>query len=249
MKKFITRLVTSHAYRQSSVIRPELLEKDPENRLLARGPRFRLDAEVLRDQALSLSGLLVPTIGGKGVKPYQPDNIWEPVGFGSSNTRYYKQDTGDALYRRSLYTFLKRTAPPPFLSSFDAPNREQSCSRRGRSNTPLQALQLMNDIQHVEAARNLAERILKEGGATDEERIRWAWRTVTARWPEEDEERTVQNALVQHRNRYASDESAALKLIRYGESKPDESLPASELAAYTLVANLLLNLDETVNKN
>lgn len=249
MKGLVRQIVTSHAYRQHSKVSPELLERDPENRLLARGPRLRLDGEVLRDQALYLSGLLVPTIGGKGVKPYQPDNIWEPVGFGSSNTRYYKQDTGDALYRRSLYTFFKRTAPPPFLSSFDAPNREQSCSRRGRSNTPLQALQLMNDIQHIEAARNLAERILKEGGATEEERVRWAWRTVTARWPEPEEQETVLNALTQHRNRYASDETAAVALTSYGESEADEKLNRTELAAYTLVANLLLNLDETVSKN
>jgi hypothetical protein len=249
IKKLVTRIVTSHAYRQHAGVGPALLEKDPENRLLARGPRLRLDAEVLRDQALFVSGLLVPTIGGKGVKPYQPENIWEPVGFGSSNTRYYKQDTGDALYRRSLYTFFKRTAPPPFMSSFDAPNREQSCSRRGRSNTPLQALQLMNDIQHVEAARNLAARVLTEGGASDRERLRWAWRTVTARWPEADEEETVLNALTQHRNRYASDEAAAKELTGYGESKTDPKLNRVELAAYTLVANLLLNLDETVNKN
>ncbi|MDF1859721.1 MAG: PSD1 and planctomycete cytochrome C domain-containing protein [Verrucomicrobiales bacterium] len=249
IKKLVTRIVTSHAYRQRAAAGPALLEKDPENRLLARGPRLRLDGEVLRDQALFLSGLLVPTIGGKGVKPYQPENIWEPVGFGSSNTRYYKQDTGDALYRRSLYTFFKRTAPPPFLSSFDAPNREQSCSRRGRSNTPLQALQLMNDIQHVEAARNLAARVLTEGGASDQERIRWAWRTVTARWPEPDEEETVLNALTQHRNRYASDEVAAKELTSYGESETDPKLNRVDLAAYTLIANLLLNLDETVNKN
>lgn len=249
MRKLVTRIVTSQAYRQHSKSNPELLERDPDNRLLARGPRLRLDAEVLRDQVLSLSGLLVTTIGGKGVKPYQPPNIWEPVGFGSSNTRYYKQDTGDALYRRSLYTFLKRTAPPPFMASFDAPNREQSCSRRGRSNTPLQALQLMNDVQHVEAARNLANRILKEGGANDKDRIRWAWRVATARWPEVEEAEAVQNVLTQHRNRYSSDEAAAKELISFGESSVEEKVDPIELAAYTLVANLLLNLDEVVSKN
>ena len=179
MQWLIKRLLTSHAYRQSSAVTPALLEKDPENRLLARGPRHRLDAEVLRDQVLSLSGLLVPTLGGRGVNPYQPPNIWEPVGFASSNTRNYKQGKGDDLYRRSMYTFLKRTAPPPFMSSFDGPNREQSCAARGRSNTPMQALQLMNDVQHVEAARNLAQRILKEGGVDANTRVRWAWRVVT----------------------------------------------------------------------
>lgn len=248
-KQLVKRIVTSQAYRQESRVSPELLARDPENRLLARGPRFRLDAEVLRDQALFVSGLLVTTVGGKGVKPYQPPNIWEPVGFGRSNTRYYKQDTGDALYRRSLYTFLKRTAPPPSMASFDAPNREQSCSVRGRSNTPMQALQLMNDIQHVEAARNLAERLLTEGGSTPEERLTWGWRLLTARRPGEEELAITLNALAQHENRFASDENAARALVTYGESSPDASLAVTDLAAYTLVANLLLNLDEVVNKN
>lgn len=249
MKHLVRRIVTSHAYRQSAAVSPALNERDPENRLLARGPRLRLDAEVLRDQALFVSGLLVPTIGGKGVKPYQPPNIWEPVAFGGSNTMKYVQETGEALYRRSLYTFLKRTAPPPFMSSFDAPNREQSCAVRGRSNTPLQALQLMNDIQHIEAARQFAARILKEGGTTPEERIRWGWRVVTARFPEAEEIETVMNALTQHQNRYDSDPVAAKELIQYGETVADTSVESAELAAYTLVANLLLNLDEVVAKN
>lgn len=249
MKRLVRRIVTSHAYRQSSEVTSELLRRDPDNRLLARGPRFRLDAEVLRDQALFISGLLVPTVGGKGVKPYQPENIWEPVGFGSSNTRYYKQDSGDALYRRSLYTFLKRTAPPPFMSTFDAPNREQSCARRGRSNTPLQALQLMNDIQHVEAARNFAQRMLTEGGSSTNERLRWGWRAATARWPEEGELQIARQALDVFQDRYAVDMKAAEQLIHYGESEPSEAIDPSELAAYTMVANLFLNLDETVTKN
>ena len=243
------RIVTSQAYRRHSGSSPDLRQRDPENRFLARGPRFRLDAEVLRDQTLFLSGLMVTKMGGKGVRPYQPENIWEPVGFGGSNTRNYVQDTGEALYRRSLYTFMKRTAPPPFMSSFDAPNREQSCAVRGRSNTPLQALQLMNDIQHVEAARHYAQRMLKEGGATPEERIRWGWRAVTARMPEAEEAEVVLNALNQHRNRYDSDPAAAKELLGFGESKSDAAIPPSELAAYTLVANLLFNLDEVVVKN
>ncbi|MCB1061859.1 MAG: DUF1553 domain-containing protein [Verrucomicrobiae bacterium] len=249
MKQLVKQLVTSQAYRQSSRVTPELLAADPENRLLARGPRFRLDAEVLRDQALFVSGLMVPTIGGKGVNPYQPPNIWEPVAFGGSNTRNYQQDTGDALYRRSLYTFIKRTAPPPFMSSFDAPNREQSCTARGRSNTPMQALQLMNDVQHVEAARNFAARMLTEGGNTAESRVRWGWRLVTSRWPEADELAIALNALAQHENRFASDEAAATDLITYGESEVDPKLAKTELAAYSLIANLILNLDETVSKN
>jgi hypothetical protein len=249
MHHFVKRILTSHAYRQSTKVSSALLEKDPGNRLLARGPRYRLDAEIIRDQALSLSGLLVPTIGGRGVMPYQPPNIWEPVGFGRSNTRFYKQGKGDDLYRRSLYTFLKRTAPAPFMASFDAPNREQTCTLRGRSNTPMQALQLMNDIQHVEAARNLAQRIIKEGGVKAEERIQWAWRTVTSRRPEPEETRIVKDVLKGHRARYSDDLESAQKLISYGESVADKDILPLDLAPWTLVANLLLNLDEVVNKN
>ena len=249
MKKLVRRIVTSHAYRQSSKVSQALVERDPNNLLYARGPRLRLDAEVLRDQALFVSSLLVSKIGGKGVNPYQPPNIWEPVAFGGSNTKNYKQGTGDSLYRRSLYTFLKRTAPPPFMSTFDAPNREQVCSRRGRSNTPMQALQLMNDIQHIEAARAFAERIISQGGDTKEERIRWAWRTVTARWPVQREIAEVGSALDALLSRYRDDKEKAKELIGYGESKPDSELDASELAAYTMIANLLFNLDETLSKN
>jgi hypothetical protein len=217
--------------------------------LLGHAPRLRLDAEVLRDQALFVSGLLVDRIGGKPVKPYQPPNIWEPVGFGNSNTRNYTQGSGEDLYRRSLYTFLKRTAPPPFMSTFDAPNREQSCTFRERSNTPLQALQLMNDIQHVEAARNFAQRILKEGGMTHEQRIRWAWRVATSRSPDESEFKIALEAIQSYVDRYANDIAAATALVQFGESKPDSSGDISELAAYTLFANLVLNLDETITKN
>jgi hypothetical protein len=245
----VKRLLTSHAYQQHSTLTPELLARDPENRLLARAPRFRLDAEMLRDQVLHLSGLLVPTVGGPGVRPYQPPNIWEPLAFGGSNTRYYKQDKGDALYRRSLYTFFKRTAPPPSMTNFDAPNREQSCTVRGRSNTPLQALQLMNDIQHVEAARNFAQRILNEAGEADADRLRWAWRTVTGRAATGEEVDIAFIALKAHRTRYAADAEAAKALISYGESKADAALDPAELASWTLLANLLFNLDEVVTKN
>lgn len=249
MKKMVKRIVTSHTYRQSSRITPDMVARDPDNRLLARGPRLRLDAEVIRDQALFVSGRLVTTVGGAGVKPYQPENIWEPVAFGGSNTRYYQQGTGDDLYRRSIYTFLKRTAPAPFMSTFDAPNREQSCSRRGRSNTPMQALQLMNDVQHFEAARNLASRILHEGGDSDSERITWAWRTVIARRPDSEESDLATQLLTHFRARYSTDTDAAAKLISNGESKPDDSIDQAELATWTMLSNLILNLDESVNKN
>jgi len=249
IRHMVKLIVTSHAYRQSSSITPAMLERDPANQLLARAPRLRLDAEVLRDQALSISGLLVQQTGGAPVRPYQPPGIWEPVAFGGSNTRYYKPGTGDALYRRSIYTFLKRTAPPPFMATFDAPNREQSCSRRERSNTPMQALQLMNDVQHVEAARNFAQRMLQEGGATSATRIAWAWTVVTSRPPSDTEVKIVQSALDKHLKRYREDAEAAKKLIAYGESKAATTLDPAELAAYTMVGNLLLNMDESVTKN
>ncbi|MEA3206976.1 MAG: hypothetical protein QOE70_33 [Chthoniobacter sp.] len=249
VKQLVRLIVTSAAYRQDSKATPSLLEKDPENRLLARGPRFRLDAECLRDNSLALSGLLVRKLGGKGVRPYQPENIWEPVGFVGSNTREYKQDHGEALYRRSLYTFYKRTAPPPFMTSFDGPSREQTCTRRERSNTPLQALQLMNDVQHFEAARVFAERMIKEGGAQTAERLAWGFRAATARRPAADELEILQHAFSEQLERYELDPSAALKVISAGESKRDESLDPEDLAAYTLVANLILNLDEVVTRN
>ncbi|MEZ6122133.1 MAG: PSD1 and planctomycete cytochrome C domain-containing protein [Planctomycetaceae bacterium] len=173
VKRCLKQMLMSATYQQASRVTPEKLAADPENRLLARGPRFRLDAEVIRDQALAVSGLLVETIGGQSVKPYQPDNIWEPVGFGGSNTSRFVQDKGDKLFRRSMYTFWKRTAPPPAMGTFDAPNRETCQVRRARTNTPLQALVLMNDIQFVEAARKFAERVLSEGGQTTEERLRF----------------------------------------------------------------------------
>lgn len=249
IRAMVRLIVTSAAFRRSSQATPALLQSDPENRLLARGPRFRLDAEDIRDNALFLSGLLDPTLGGKGVKPYQPDNIWEPVAFTGSNTQHYKRDTGKALYRRTLYTFYKRTAPPPYLSNFDAPNREQPCSRRDRSNTPLQALQLLNDTQHVEAARIFAERIITEGGASAAERLGFAFRTVLARSPTAAELAVMENELSVHRDRYANSPDDAKKLLAIGDAKAKSNLPPREVAAYALVVSMLLNLDETLTRN
>ncbi|MEZ6090657.1 MAG: PSD1 and planctomycete cytochrome C domain-containing protein [Pirellulaceae bacterium] len=249
IQKMIRLIMHSRTYQQSSQATDQMIAVDPENRLLSHGPRLRLDAEVLRDQALFVSGLLVDKVGGKGVNPYQPPNIWEPVGFGGSNTRNYVQGSGEDLYRRSLYTFLKRTAPPPFMSTFDAPNREQSCTRRQRSNTPLQALQLMNDIQHVEAARNLGSRILKESEQSTAARIEWVWNVVTGRPPSEAESHVASDLIDHFRKRYAADVASAQQLIAYGESKPDEQLDAVELATFTMLSNLVLNLDEVINKN
>ena len=249
VKALVRSLVTSAAYRQSAVLPPALLQRDPENRWLARGPRFRLDAEQLRDNALFVSGLLDGTVGGKGVRPYQPPNIWEPVAYSGSNTRNYRQETGSSHYRRSLYVFFKRTAPPPFMATFDAPNREQFCSRRERSNTPLQALQLLNDIQHFEAARGLATRMMTEGGTRPEDRIRFAFKTLLSRSPSATELEVVRTTLDRCLERYQADPESARKAIRVGESAPRAGLPETELAAYTLTANLLLNLDETVTRN
>jgi hypothetical protein len=248
-KALMKLLVTSAAFRQEARVTPELLKRDPENRLYARGPRFRLDAEQIRDNALFVSGQINLNMGGHGDKSYQPPNIWEPVGYSDSNTRFYLQDHGSALYRRSIYAFLKRTAPPPFMSNFDAPNREQFCSRRERSNTPLQALQLMNDTQHFEAARGFAEQILRAGGKTAAERIDYAYRRALARSPKTEELAVVERALATYLARYRDDAAAAQKVVAVGESKPDANFPATELAAYTLVANLILNLDETVTRN
>lgn len=241
VKDLVRLMVTSATFRQSSQIAPELLRRDPENRLYARGPRFRLDAEQLRDNALFTSGLLNAALGGRGVNPYQPPNIWEPVGFVGSNTAQYKQDHGPALYRRSIYTFLKRTAPPPFMANFDAPNRESFCSRRDRSNTPLQALQLMNDVQHFEAARALAERLIVAGGSTPQDRITLAYRVVLSRRPAPEELAVVEAFFQQALANYAQNPNAAKQAVHNGESPPRPGLPEAEVAAYTLVANLLLN--------
>jgi hypothetical protein len=249
VKRFVKQIVMSATYRQDSKVTPALLAVDPENRLLGRGPRFRLDAEVIRDSALAVSGLLVPVIGGKPVKPYQPENIWEPVAYSGSNTRFYKQDAGDALYRRSLYTFIKRTAPAPAMTTLDAPARESFCVRRERSNTPLQALLLMNDVQYFEAARALAQRMLSEGGAQPEQRLQHGFRLATGRAPTKPELAVLAQNLTAQQHRYSEQPEAAHRVVTFGESAPKPGHDPAELAAYTMVANLLLNLDETVTKN
>ena len=241
-------LVLSSTYRQSSRVSPEKLEADPDNRLLARGPRFRLDAEIVRDQALAISGLLVEEVGGKSVRPYQPAGLWKPVGFGGSNTSVFKQDSGSKLYRRSMYTFWKRTSPPPSMSMFDAPDRETCQVRRARTNTPLQALVLMNDVQFVEAARKLAERVLREGGADTRQRITFAFRSVVSRQPRESELETLGGFLESALAEYEKSPEAAGKLLSAGESKRDESLDVNELGAWTMVTHLLLNLSETITR-
>lgn len=249
VKQLMKEMLMTRAFQQVSVVTPEGIERDPENRWLARGPRLRLDAEQIRDNALATSGLLVRTLGGPGTKGYQPPNIWEPVGYGDSNTRYYVQEHGESLYRRSLYSYIKRTAPPPFMSNFDAPNREMFCARRERSNTPLQALQLMNDVQHFEAARKLAERLIREGGSTASQRVTYAYLLVLSRYPDAKELELTTKVLGTFLDRYQESEADAKRVLKVGESPADASMNATELAAYSLLANLMFNLDETVNRN
>jgi hypothetical protein len=243
-------MVTSATYRQSSKGEPALYEKDPENRLLARGPRFRLDAEAIRDSALAVSGLLVEKIGGPSVKPYQPAGLWEEVSYGdkSFTAQTFEEDHGEALFRRSMYTFWKRTAPPPTMALFDAPNREVCTARRARTNTPLQALALMNDTQYVEAARALAQRTMKECSGTPEERIAWAFRLATSRKPTDQETAVLKKLYDAQIGDYKTKPDAAKQLLSIGESPRDESLDICELAAWTTVASTILNLDETVTK-
>ncbi len=249
IKQLMRELVTSAAFRQSAVITPETQRIDPENRYLARGPRIRLDAEQIRDTVLAASGLLNTQMGGQAFKGYQPKNIWEPVGYGDSNTRYYIQEHGDKIYRRSLYSFIKRTAPPPFMSNFDAPNRELFCTRRERSNTPLQALQLMNDVQYVEAARVLAEHILSDAAIKSEDRVATIFLRCLSRKPTPSELTTIEQASTKFRLRLQENEWDAKRLIATGEKPYDSTVPPVELAVLTLVANLVLNLDELVNRN
>jgi hypothetical protein len=248
VKRMQKLIVMSGTYRQSSKVTPELLRKDPENRLLARGPRFRLDAEMIRDNALFLSGLLVEKIGGQSVKPYQPAGLWNAVGYTDSNTANFVQDHGEKLYRRSMYTFWKRTSPPPSMASFDAPSRESCSVRRERTNTPLQALIMMNDIQFVEAARKLAERMMTEAGKNPKERITFAFRLATSRRPTDEETALFLEIYNAHLAEYQKDQQAAMKLLTVGEITRNEKLDASELAAWTMIANLIFNLDETVTK-
>lgn len=241
-------IVTSDTYCQSAKVTGDAMAWDPENRMLARASRYRLDAEMLRDQALFMSGLLVEKMGGPSVKPYQPPGIWEAVGYTDSNTARFTQDMGEALYRRSLYTFWKRTAPPPSMSTFDAPSRETCTVRRERTNTPLGALVLMNDIQFVEAARHMAERVIREGGDTVESRVRFGFLLATAREPDAHEIDVIAGFYAEQHSTFAANIDAGTQLLSTGDSGRDESLDVPEHAAWTMVCNLLLNLDEAITK-
>lgn len=251
VKRLVRLIVTSETYRQSSAATAGQLETDPANQLLARGPRFRLPAEFVRDQALAVSGLLVPRLGGPSVNPYAPGDMWREVShYGSTpaTAQTFVQDHGEKLYRRSLYTYLKRTAPPPNMAAFDAPNREVCTVARSTTNTPLQALVTLNDPQFVEASRVLAERVLAQPG-DDAARLRWAFGATVSRSPEAAEFGVIESALRRERQHYAKDTPAALALLAVGESPRDERLRPAEHAAWTQVASLLFNLSETITRN
>ena len=246
VKHMLRMMVNSAAYQQSSLTTPAKLAQDPQNRFLSRGPRMRLDAEVLRDQALAVSGLLSLNLGGPSVRPYQPAGLWKVVAITGSNTREFKQDQGEALYRRSLYTFWKRTSPPPSMAAFNAPTREQCTVRRERTNTPLQALVLMNDPQFVEAARHLAQRALTQHQDATA-RATWMLHEVGCRGDQPDVEDTLAAAM-ELGALFQTDPAAAESLIATGSSKPNAEINLTELATWTMIANLLLNRDDIINK-
>jgi hypothetical protein len=236
VKHILKTMVMSATYRQSSKLTPALLEKDPENRFLARGARFRFSAEILRDQALAVSGLLVEKIGGPSVKPYQPPGLWQEL-FGGKG---YEPDQGEGLYRRSLYTYWRRTVAPPAMMTFDSPSREVCVVREGRTNTPLQALNLMNDTIYLEASRKLAERMLRSGGLDD------GARAILGRPLRPAERSVIEGALAKFRAEYRANLEAAERYLSQGASLRDRSLNAADLASWTAIANLMLNMDEAV---
>ena len=237
-------IVTSATYRQSSKITPELLQKDPDNRLLARGPRIRLGPEVIRDSALEAAGLLVEKVGGPSVKPYQPPGLWQELAGGDG----YVQDKGPGLYRRSLYTYWKRTVTPPFMANFDSPNREVCTVYENRTNTPLQALDLMNDVTFLEASRKLAERMMEEGGSSPVNRIDYGFELLLARAPRTAERQVLLDTFNNFDAKYRTDPKAAESYLSYGEAEHNKRLNTADLAAYSTVASLIFNLDEAVTK-
>ena len=243
-------IVTSATYRQTSMTNPEKYAIDPENRLFSRGARFRLDAEAIRDSALAISGLLVGTQGGPSVRPYQPPGLWKEVAYGGNFTaQVFAADSGDALHRRSMYTFWKRTSPPPSMMVFDAPNRETCSVSRSRSNTPLQALTLMNDPQFVEASRFLAKRMLREGGTTLEGQLAYAFELATGRPIEPREQKILTGVYTRELAAFEQESSRVDAFLGLSDGGDSVSLPPAQLAAMSIVANMVLNLDETITRN
>jgi mono/diheme cytochrome c family protein len=248
VKKLNRLIVTSAAFRQSSRISPVKLAKDPENRLISRGPRFRLDAEVIRDKALDAGGLLVQKIGGHGVKPYQPDGIWESSSDPASGTHVYVRDHGMDIYRRSLYLFWKRTSPPPVMVTLDAPLRDTCIVRRSTTDTPLQALALLNETAFLEASRTMAVRVLKTPG-TDEQRLRRVYELTLARSPQPSEVALLRTSLARYRQRYAANVAAAERLLKIGDAPQNKTIPMPEQAAWMIVCSSLMNTDEFVTQH
>jgi hypothetical protein len=247
LKAMIKEIVMSATYRQASLQNAEGERVDPQNRLLWRGARFRLPAETIRDQALFAAGLLVEKLGGPSVRPYQPEGIWDETNV-YGNLRNYKHDMGDGLYRRSLYTIWKRTAAPPEMTTFDVPARETCRVKRARTNTPLQALTLLNDETFVEAARVLAQRMIREGGTTPQSRIAYGFSLLLARNPSQQELDILLPGVLRRIDYYKRNPNDAIALLSIGEKLPDMNINFAELAAYTVTASALLNLDETVTK-
>jgi hypothetical protein len=245
VKGMLRLIVCSATYRQSSSGSRELLERDPSNRMLARGGRFRLAGELLRDQALAASGLLVSRIGGPSVKPYQPPGVWESVSYNGDES--YQQDAGEGLWRRGVYTYWKRQSPPPSMLTFDGPTREKCTVQRARTNTPLQALVVLNDPTYVEAARVMAAGVIKDH-ADDRVRVTEAFARVLGRFPEAEEGRMVTELLANQRARYGVNPDDAAKLVAVGESRAGGDIDAVELAAWTLTVHTLMNLDEAITR-
>jgi hypothetical protein len=246
VKRLVRMMVTSHTYRQTSVPTAEQKSRDPLNRYFARQSRFRIDAEMVRDNALAVSGLLVLKIGGESAKPYQPAGYWDFLNFPK---RTWQHDTGEEQYRRGLYTFWQRTFLHPSLLAFDAPTREECTSERVRSNVPQQALVLLNDPSYVEAARLLSERVLREASASTDERLTWLYRRVLSRNPKDAERAILVELLEKHRQQYGADQAAAEKFISQGLAPMPKDLDAAELAAWTSVVRTVLNLHETITRN
>lgn len=247
LRSMVREIVLSESYRQAGAYTPTKLEQDPKNRLLSRGPRYRVDAEIVRDLALATSGLLVRKVGGPSVRPYQPENIWSDVAMTQSNTRFYTADKGEGLYRRSMYTFLKRSAPHPMMLNFDATSREVFCTRRDRSNSPLQSLNLLNDVQFIEASRVLAEKLLKEQ-TTDRARVDQLSWLMLSRPATDTEQKIFAKSLVAFRANYAAKPGEAAQLVKAGDKPVDPKLPPTEVAVWTLVCSQMFNRDETLNK-
>jgi hypothetical protein len=245
VRHLVRLIVTSSAYRQSSVETPQVRERDPMNKLFARQTRQRLDAEFIRDAALSVSGLLNPTIGGPSVKPYQPPGYWSALNF---PPREWQKDAGDKVYRRGMYTHWQRSFPHPAMIALDAPSREECTCDRPKSNIPQQALVLLNDPEFVEAAKAFAAKSLKDGGAADGDKVGWAFERATGRTPRMEELKILLALLKKHREQFAAKPEEAKKLLSVGDMAPPTDAKPEELAAWVSVCRTILNLHETITR-